>query len=439
MKGSKRGLFAVAAASLVASVSLAGCGTSSGGSTSNNSGNSNSSTKQENITFAWWTSPQRTAETKKAVAMFEKKYPNIHVTLEYTGWSGYWSKLATESAGGSEPDVMQMDASRLAQYVQNQQLADLTSNKLIDTSNIPKNILNLGVTDGKLYAIPAGVNATTWIYNPAILKQAGIQFDPTKNYTWDDFAKMCEEIHKKLPNVYGVDDEIDQGAVLAYYAQTKGEHMYTPDGKLGISKQTLTDWFQYWLDLQNKGGVPSAQVNASYDHSNLQDSPFVKQKTAFQYMFIGEELEYQQDLGKPIKHALFPEWANANKPYTVHPAMYWSISSHSKYPDAAAKLVNFLENDPQVSKLFLNERGVTVNQANLKADEKAGNAMLKEQDKVMTQVENVASPSHLDPPAAGQIGDLLTQIAQQVTFGKLTPSQAADQFYTQATSLLAQG
>lgn len=250
---------------------------------------------------------------------------------------------------------------------------------------------------------------------------------------------MCEEIHQKLPNVYGVDDEIDQGAALAYYAQTRGEHMYTPDGKLAISKQTLTDWFTYWLDLQNKGGCPPAQVNASYDHSNTQESPFIKGETAFQYMFIGEELEYQQDLGKPIEHALFPDWADSGKPYTVHPAMYWAISSHTKYPDAAAKLVNFLENDPQVSKIFLNERGVTVNQDNLKADAKVGDSMLKEQDSVMSQVEKVASPSYLDPPAAGQIGDLLTQIAQQVTFKKLTPSQAADQFYTQATNMLAQG
>ncbi|EPZ52848.1 ABC transporter substrate-binding protein [Alicyclobacillus acidoterrestris] len=435
MNGFKKKVASVAALGLATTLTLSGCGTSGNTSGANNSSESG----QENITFSWWTSPQRTAETKKAIALFEKKYPNIHVTLEYTGWSGYWSKLATESAGGSEPDVMQMDASRLAEYITKGQLADLSSNQTIDTSAIPKNILQLGDMNGKLYAIPAGVNATTWIYNPAILKQAGIQFDPSKNYTWDDFAKMCEEIHQKLPNVYGVDDEIDQGAALAYYAQTRGEHMYTPDGKLAISKQTLTDWFTYWLDLQNKGGCPPAQVNASYDHSNTQESPFIKGETAFQYMFIGEELEYQQDLGKPIEHALFPDWADSGKPYTVHPAMYWAISSHTKYPDAAAKLVNFLENDPQVSKIFLNERGVTVNQDNLKADAKVGDSMLKEQDSVMSQVEKVASPSYLDPPAAGQIGDLLTQIAQQVTFKKLTPSQAADQFYTQATNMLAQG
>lgn len=436
MKRMKNRFMAVTAIGLAATFSLAGCGT--GGSTGSNQSGS-AQAQQENITFAWWTHPQRTEETKKAIALFEKKYPNIHVTLEYTGWAGYWSKLATEIAGGSEPDVMQMDASRLKEFVSKQRLEDLTSNKNIDMSAIPQNILKLGDVDGKLYAIPAGVNAAVLIYNPALLKQAGINFDPSKNYTWDDFAKILNEVHQKLPNVNGIDDEIDQGAVLAYFAQTKGEHMYTPDGNLGISKQTLTDWFNFWLNLQKNGGTTSAQVNASYDHSNLQSSPFVKGKTAFQYMFVGEELEYQQDLGKPIEHVLLPDFGDPSKPYTVHPAMYWTVSSQSKHPDAAEKLVNFLENDPEVSKLFMNERGVTVNQNNLKADEQLGDATTKEQDKVMTQVENVSSPSYLDPPAAGQIGDLLTKIGQQVTFGQLTPSQAADSFYNQAKQMLAQG
>ncbi|WAH44494.1 extracellular solute-binding protein [Alicyclobacillus fastidiosus] len=204
---------------------LAGCGTASNGSS-----NSSSSQKSVNITFSWWTNPTRTKETEQAISLFEKKYPNIHVTMEYMPWDGYWSKMATEAAAGSAPDVMQMDGSVLDEYVTKNQLMDLGTTS-VDSSGLDKNVVQLGDVNGKLYAIPAAVNALAMIYNPALLKQAGVSFDPSKNYTWDDFAKLCEEIHQKLPNVYGATDEIYNEAELAYWARCNGEQMYSSDGK----------------------------------------------------------------------------------------------------------------------------------------------------------------------------------------------------------------
>ena len=392
--------------------------------------------KAATITFDWWTHPIRTKETKQAVALFEKKYPNVHVTMEYAPWGGYWSKLAVEIAGGNEPDVMQMDSSRLLQFVQANRLKDL-SGIGIDTSNVPSNVVNLGKVNGKLYALTTSVNAMAMIYNPALFKKAGITY-PTTNYTWADFAKMSEDIHQKT-GVYGTVNDAWQTGPLAYYARTKGKELYNTAGTgLGVSKQLLTDWLTYWLDMQDKGGVAPAQVSASYTHSHLQDSLFVKKQAATTYMFIGEGIEFQNDLGGPIVRTLLPEWGNANKPYPLHPAMYWTISSQTKNQKAAVDLVNFLENDPQVSKIFLNERGVTANAANLKMDEQAGNAMVAVQDKFMAQVEKVATVAPLDPPGAGKIQTILKKIAQQVLFKQITPSQGAAQFYSQANSYLSQ-
>ncbi|MFB5191923.1 ABC transporter substrate-binding protein [Alicyclobacillus fastidiosus] len=428
-----RNLWSAAAIGLVATMSLTGCGTASNGSS-----NSNSSQKSVNITFSWWTNPTRTKETQQAISLFEKKYPNIHVTMEYMPWDGYWSKMATEAAAGSAPDVMQMDGSVLDEYVTKNQLMDLGTTS-VDSSGLAKDVVQLGDVNGKLYAIPAAVNALAMVYNPALLKQAGVSFDPSKNYTWDDFAKLCEEIHQKLPNVYGATDEIYNEAELAYWARCNGEQMYATDGKsLAISKKTLTNWFTYWLNLQKDGGVPTAQLNAAYNHDDGQTNPFDKSQVAFTSMFIGEDVEYQQYLGKPIVRTMLPDWGDSNKPYSVHPAMYWSMSSTTKYPKQAAELINFLENDPQVSKIFLNERGVTANTSNMEADSKLGNSTVATQDTFMKQVEQVSSPTPLDPPAGSNVTTILQTIGQEVTYGKLTPSQAADQFTTQANQVLSQ-
>jgi hypothetical protein len=42
----------------------------------------------------------------------------------------------------------------------------------------------------------------------------------------------------------------------------------------------------------------------------------------------------------------------------------------------------------------------------------------------------------LDPPAAGEVQDLLTLIAQGLSFGKLTVAEAADTFVAQTDQAL---
>lgn len=449
VKGIMKSFTLVASVSLVSIAAISGCGAASAANNSSRGSQNQSSTsgalrsaasvQQEDITFAWWTTPLRTQLTEQAIQLFEKKYPYIHVTLEYEPWSSYWTKLATQAASGTLPDVMQMDASYLNQYVSNGSLMNLTKSA-IDTSQLSAQTVNMGKVGGKLYAIPVGVNTFCEIVNPAILKKAGISFNPNKSYSWDQFANILIEVHKKLPNVYGSTDDIWQGAPLAYWARSHGQSMYSSNGKsIGMSEKTLAGWFAYWLNLQNKGGVEPAQANAAWDHTDPTANPFVKGQVAFTYASIGQDGNMEQLLGKPIERAIFPDWNQPSKPNILHPSMYWTVWSKTKYPDAAEKLVNFLENNEQVSKIFKNDRGVTANQKNRAADEKAFGGLVQIQDDFMDKVQKVSSVVPLDPPNASQLGNLLENIGQEVTFKKLTPDQAAQQFIQQANAILQQG
>lgn len=433
MKRVKKTLGIISSVGIATTLLLAGCGNSE---STNATASSKSKPKVENITFSWWTNPTRTKMTHDAIKLFEKKYPNIHVTEEYMPWTGYWPKLATKAAGGSLPDVMQMDGSQLNQYISQNRLMDLSKAK-IDTSNIGSTTLSLGKVNGKQYAIPTSVNAQILLYNPSVLEKAGVTV-PTDNYTWDDFAKMLIQIHDKT-GLYGIQDDMEQPAFLDYYARTKKENLYSKDGKsIGISKKTLTSYFEWWLNLQEKGGVPSAQFSASYDHNNTQDNPMIKGKAGFQWIFLGGDTAAQQLLNAPIGRTLLPEWGNANKPYPLHGAMFWSISSNTKYPDGAQKLVDFLENDPQVSKIFMNDRGIPANQKNRDEDTKSStDENVKAQSDIMEKIQKIATPLKLDPPGASELTKLLLTISQQVQNKSITPSQAADQFLQQANQQLS--
>ena len=80
----------------------------------------------QTIRVLWWGSQARHDLTVAAIDVFMEKNPNIHVEIEFTDWGGYWSKLATQAAGGMVPDVVQMDYAYITQYAGNDVLADLT-------------------------------------------------------------------------------------------------------------------------------------------------------------------------------------------------------------------------------------------------------------------------------------------------------------------------
>lgn len=424
---------------IIASVGflLAGCANSTTESSGEGSSSSESVEDEKvNIRFSWWTNPNRTKVTKEAVKLFEEKYPNIDVTMEYYSWDSYWQKMGTVAAGGSLPDVMQMDGSRLKNFVDKGQLMDLGTTD-IDTSGVGENTLELGKVDGKLYALTTSINAQILISNPEILEKAGVSI-PEENYTWEEFADLLVKIHEET-GLYGAANEMEQPAYLDYWARTKGEDLYSADGKsVGLSNETLTTWFQYWLDLQEKGGVPTAEENAAYAHNDMSASPFISEKTAFNWLFLGTGGQYETALNKPIKRLLLPEWGNENKPYPLHAAMFWTMSANTKHPDEAAKLIDFLENDPEVAKLFQNDRGIPANSENVKlVAETTSDDTVKRQNEVMQKVEEVATPLELDPPNAGSTADILKDIAQQVTFKKITPSEAADEFIAQMNQALS--
>lgn len=426
MKRLKKLFTSVAAICLSVLLVLTGCGDRS----------ADRDGDQVTIRFSWWTNPTRTKMTQEAVKLFEEKHPDIKVVMEYSSWDSYWQKLATQTAGGGAPDVMQMDGSQLMTYISKGQLMDL-STVGVDSSDLSEETVQLGMVDGKLYGLATSINSQMFIYNPEIFEKAGVTF-PEENYSWEELAELCVKIREKT-GVYGMANEMEQTGLLSYFARTKGEELYSGN-KIGLSKETLTEWFQYWLNLQEKGGVPTAEENAAYNHNDPSASPFIKEKTAINWLFLGTDPNYEESLGKPIGRALLPEWGNENKPYPLHGAMFWSMSSKTKHPEAAAKLINFLENDPEVAKIFKTDRGIPANQKNMEiVSETAEDETIQKQIDFMEKVKKVASPEKLAPQGSSEIADILKNLSQQVTFKEITPSEAAEAFIQQGNEALSQG
>ena len=61
------------------------------------------------LRFSWWGGNIRHSRTLEAIKVFEEHNPNIKIRAEYSGWDGYLTRLTTQIAGGTEPDVIQIN------------------------------------------------------------------------------------------------------------------------------------------------------------------------------------------------------------------------------------------------------------------------------------------------------------------------------------------
>ena len=111
---------------------LSGCGAT---------GESKETSKKEetgdgriNLSIAWWGNETRHEYTQELLDAYTEEHPNVTFTASPTSWDGYWEKLATQTAGGSCPDIVQMDYSYIITYAQNKTLADLQ--KFVDDGTI---------------------------------------------------------------------------------------------------------------------------------------------------------------------------------------------------------------------------------------------------------------------------------------------------------------
>ena len=117
-------------------------------------GNSGSGSDGESVTLQYWLWDDNQLPLYQQCAdAFTAKNPNIKIEITQTAWGQYWQNLTTQIASGSAPDVFTDDVSHSPQFVENQQILDLTDRiekACIDFIQYAECFTELWVNDGKL-------------------------------------------------------------------------------------------------------------------------------------------------------------------------------------------------------------------------------------------------------------------------------------------------
>ena len=436
---------ALVAVTTAIALSLAGCGSSSDSSSSSASGDSAASSGEPvELRFAWWGSDSRHKTTQKVIDAYEAEHPNVTINGEFSEFSGYWDKLATATAAKDAPDIIQMDEKYLRDYAGRGALLDLaTQSDVLSTADFDENALKSGEFDGGLYGLSTGVNAYSILANPEMFAAAGVEMPDDKTWTWDDYKDICLKITEGSPDgVYGCQSYGNEEAGLSQWARQHGESLYTDDGQIGFTPETLTSW---WTDIKARTAAeatPPASFTTEEATSAVDQSGLATHKVAMGLWWTNQVTSLEAASGKPLVLLRQPSVTgkSADNGMYYKSSMFWSASSQSEHPAEAAAFIDYLANSPEAGKLIGVDRGVqsnTVVRAAVVPTLTPTNAAAVEFVEAIG--EDITSTPAPPPIGGGAVQPILMRYTSEVLFERMTPEEATTAFIDEGKNTINQG
>ena len=193
------------------------------------------------MTLAWWGNPTRNTNTQAEIDAYMKAHPDVKISGQPGEFASYWDKLATQTAGGTAPDIIQMDMNYIADYGTRGALLDLGK---VDVSKFVEGTVDSGKIDGKLVGVNAGINSALLFANPTVLEKGKVKLPDDTTWTWDQLIEFGTEAASKAGVPFGVAGLVGSDALFGTFVRQHGKELFTPDG-LGFSAAEAQAWFDF--------------------------------------------------------------------------------------------------------------------------------------------------------------------------------------------------
>lgn len=321
------------------------------------------------VTLNLWSelsAPPESTVLNKAVDMFNAANPDIvvkHTSFENTA---YETALRTAFAGGSAPDIAEVNAgSNAFQYAQSGQLMDLTEFVKPIESKLRPGLETMYNYGGKSYGVLWGLKlGNVLYYNPAMLKEQGV--DPASLKTWEGFMAASQKFLDAgiTPIAFGDRD------------QWTGNHYFTHLLHTVLTKQEYDNIGLQTLDPSVTSAIKwnDPKVTRAWElYKVLADKKYFTpgylsddNDTAAGLFFAGRAPFYStgswgigmakgQGAEANVALTLFPPVSDSPEPTAVVTnSLLFTIPTTTKNADAAKRFLEFLTSE-EVQKLYVEE------------------------------------------------------------------------------------
>jgi len=427
--------FLIGASGLAAAATTMGLGACAPGSSGGGSQGGGNQGGKTSLALAWWGNPTRNKNTQAMIDAYMKANPNVAITGQPGDFTSYWDKLATQTAGGQAPDIIQMDMLYIAEYGTRGALLDLGS---VDTSKFVEGTVDSGKINGKLVGVNAGINSALIFATPKVFEKAKMNMPDDKTWTWDQLIEIGAEVASKAGVPFGVASLLQSDALFGTFVRQHGKELFTENG-LGFDVPEAQAWYDYLLKGQKAKAFGTPEQVSEEQPKPLDQSAIVVGNAAMQYYNSNQLEAVSAAAGEQLKMLRGPSLAGkATERKTWYKAsMLWSASSKSKNPDAAIAWINWFANTPDAANIDLAERGIPPNTEILAEVKPKLSSAQKVVAKYIEDIKpEVGETPIAPPPGGGTIQTVIFRHGIDVLFGKTSPADGAKQFVDEMKSNL---
>ena len=399
------------------------------------------------IRFAWWGGAARHEATLKAIAAFERRNPGLKIKAEYMGFNGYLERLTTQIAGGSEPDVMQINWAWLAMFSKRGNgFTDLNAHQaVLSLDQFSAEDLGSGLVAGKLNALPTSYTARVLLWNEAAFARAGLSVPKT----WDEiFAAGPVFKHKLGDSAYPLDGELYDMILLsqAYIQQKHGTPFIDPKApRVAMSPAAALEWVQVYRRLVDEHVATPLPLRASLggaEKPTEQQQEWVVGRWAGNFTWDSVISLRGSTLNREQKLAVgdFPTLPGArNSGMFGRPTVMYAVGRNSKQPALAARFINYLLTDPEAAAILGRTRGAPAAREPFQALLNAGKLpplelQAYQQIQAQKQAGRIALPAPLFEHA--RMNKFMREVFETVAYKKTTDAEAARRLVEEGNALL---
>lgn len=159
-----------------------------GGSTSNQP-----TSNKEKVTLKIGLPGSYEVTSKEIIDGFIASHPDIKVEIQEAPWGDFTSKIATQIAGNTMPDVWFQENATILSYGKRGVAEDLSSyiERDLQADEYVDGLFSAKTPEGKVWGVPHGINPIALAYNKDVFDKAGVPI-PTDDWTYNDLIETSK-------------------------------------------------------------------------------------------------------------------------------------------------------------------------------------------------------------------------------------------------------
>jgi multiple sugar transport system substrate-binding protein len=193
---------------------------------------------------------------------FERSHPDLRVHVQQIPWSAAHEKLLTAYVGGSMPDVFQLGATWVPEFVALGALEPLdgwiAGSTALRPSDFFPGILDANVIEGATWGIPWYVDTRLLFYRSDAFAAAGVAAAPR---TWSEWLDALVRVKARAgPDRFAILLPLAEWEPPVILALQRGAELLRDGDRHGnFRSPAFREAFRFYLDLFRRGLAPGAQ------------------------------------------------------------------------------------------------------------------------------------------------------------------------------------